>query len=86
MYSVEIEKRCLRELKKMDKPALRRAFDIIEKKIAKDPYLGKQLTGPYKGLYSFRFSDYRIIYEIYKEKVRVLILRVRHRKDVYDGL
>ena len=86
MYKIRISKKCLRELKKLDKQILKRAFDIIENRIAQTPYDAKPLKGPYTGLYSYRFSDFRIIYEIFEESVTILILRVRHRKDVYDGL
>ena len=41
MYSVEIENRCLRELKKLDQTVVRRAFTLIEEVIVKDPYSGK---------------------------------------------
>ena len=86
VYSIEIENRCLKELKKIDKTAAQRALSLIEEVIAKDPYAGKKLKGKYSGLYSFRFSDYRIIYEIIQHKLVIIILRIRHRKNVYDGL
>lgn len=86
MYSVEIENRCLKELKKLDKTVVRRAFMLIEEVIVKDPHSGKKLKGKYSGLFSYRFSDYRIIYEIIQQKLLIVILRIRHRKDVYDGL
>ena len=86
MYSVEIENRCLRELQKLDKTVVRRAFTLIEEVIGKDPHSGKKLRGKYSGLFSYRFSDYRIIYEIIQQKLFIVILRIRHRKDVYDGL
>ena len=86
MYAVEIENRCLRELKKLDKKILKKAFDIIENRLAGDPLQGKPLKGVYKGLFSFRFSDYRIIYEVREKELVIVILRIRHRKDVYDGL
>ena len=57
MYNIEIENRCLRELKKIDKSILKKVFKIIENKIAKHPFAGKPLAGKYKGLYSRRFSD-----------------------------
>jgi mRNA interferase RelE/StbE len=85
-YSIEIENRCLRELKKLDQTVVRRAFTLIENIIAKDPYSGKKLRGKYSGLFSYRSSDYRIIYEIIQKKLLVVILRIRHRKNVYDGL
>ena len=86
MYSVEIENRCLREMRKLDQHVVRRAFTLIEEVIAKDPFSGKKLKGKYSGLFSYRCSDYRIIYEIRQQKMLVVVLRVRHRKNVYDGL
>ena len=86
MYTIEIEKRCLQELKQLDKSVVRKAFDLIETLIAKDPYAGKELKGKYNGLFSYRFSDYRIVYEIKKKQLIILVLRIRHRKNVYDGL
>ncbi len=86
MYSIEIENRCLKELKKLDRSVVMQAFELIEEVIAKDPYSGKKLKGKYSGLFRYRFSDYRIIYEIRSQKLLVVILRIRHRKNVYDGL
>jgi addiction module RelE/StbE family toxin len=86
MYSIEVEKRCLRELKNLDKSVVRRAFELIEQVIAHDPYSGKELKGKYKGLFSYRFSDYRIVCEIKKTHLIVVVLRIRRRKHVYDGL
>ena len=86
MYSIEVEKRCLRELKNLDKPVVKRAFELIENVIAQDPYSGKELKGKYKGLYCYRFADYRIVYEIKKLQLVIVVLRIRHRKHVYNGL
>jgi mRNA interferase RelE/StbE len=86
MFGVEIEKRCLRELKKQDKGFVKQAFGLVSGTIAKDPYVGKPLKGRYKGLFSYRFGDYRIVYEIDGSKIKIMILRIAHRKNVYDGL
>jgi len=86
MYHIEIENRCHKELKRLDKQILRKAFDIIENQIALDPYNAKHLTGPYKGMYCYRYGDYRIIYEIIEKRITIIILRIGHRKNVYDGL
>ncbi len=51
-----------------------------------DPYQGKPLAGSYKGLYRFRIGDYRIIYSIEDDKLIIVVLRIRHRKDVYHGI
>ena len=73
-------------MRKLDRLVVRRAFTLMEEVIAKDPYSGKKLKGKYSGLFSYRFSDYRIIYEIIEKKLLVVVLRIRHRKNVYDGL
>jgi mRNA interferase RelE/StbE len=81
-----VEKRCLRELINLDKRTVQRAFELIERVNAPDPYSGKALKGKYRGLFSYRFSDYRIVYKIEKSKLVVVVLRIWHRKHVYDGL
>ena len=86
MYKVEFEKRCLRELKRLDRQVVVKAFEIIENRIAKDPHNAKALTGPYRGLFSCRYGDYRIVYEIIEDTVTIVVLRIGHRKNVYDGL
>jgi len=43
----------------------------------------KQLRGNRK-LYRIRIGDYRAIYEIDKEERSIKIVRIRHRKDVYE--
>jgi len=86
MYTIRIENRCLKELKNIDKAIVKKAFDLISNIIAIDPYSGKELKGRYKGLYSYRFSTYRIVYRIIQKEITILILRIRQRKNVYDGL
>jgi mRNA interferase RelE/StbE len=52
-------------------------------KLAVDPFLGKVLKGQLKEYRSYRIGDYRIVYFIRQHKVRIEIIRVAHRKDVY---
>jgi mRNA interferase RelE/StbE len=44
------------------------------------------VAGRYKGLFSWRFSSYRIVYEIREKRLVIVVLRISHRKDVYEGL
>ena len=45
--------------------------------------LGKALIGAEGGRWRFRVDDYRIVCEIENSLLRVLVLRVGHRSDVY---
>jgi len=46
-----------------------------------DPYSGKPLRGEWKGVYSLRVGNYRILYQIKGNKVFLLV--VGHRKRIY---
>jgi mRNA interferase RelE/StbE len=79
---IDYKKSVFKDLKRISHPHRIKLIDHIEKELSKDPYKGKQLTGNFKGLFGLRSGDYRIIYTILPE--RVLILRISHRKDVYN--
>lgn len=51
--------------------------------LAENPFAGKKLKGELDGLYSVRVWPYRIIYEIYKKKLLVLVIRIGHRQEAY---
>lgn len=70
----------------MDKKTALKILDYMEKKVleAEDPReLGKALTGILGGLWRYRVGDYRIICEIQNDKLKVLVLKVGHRKEIY---
>ena len=45
--------------------------------------LGKALTGQYRGLYRYRYGDYRVLYEIDPNNKLIIINRIGHRKEIY---
>lgn len=54
--------------------------------LSRDPYVGKSLKGELKGYWSLRVGQYRIIYTLRKEEIVVEVLRIHHRKEVYEKL
>lgn len=83
MYKIEYAKGVLKDLKSLPKKVQKRALEIVENYLAEDPFIGKPLTGKFKGFWKFRMGDYRIIYALEKAKVTIFVLRIRHRKEVY---
>ena len=86
-YEVEYTPRAVKELKKLDKYTAALIIGWIEKNLVgcKDPRLhGKGLTANRSGQWRYRVGDYRIIAEIMDEKIIILVLTIRHRRDVYD--
>lgn len=51
--------------------------------IAKEPFTGKPLQAEFKGCFSYRVGDYRIIYAFSKDKKDIGIIRIDHRRQVY---
>jgi addiction module RelE/StbE family toxin len=57
----------------------------IEERLMVDPIsFGKPLRYSLKGHRRLRISDYRVIYRIHSTKRRVIIVAIKHRKDVYE--
>jgi mRNA interferase RelE/StbE len=72
-----------KDLKALPKADQKRTLEQIRKVLATDPYQGKALSGEFKGLYRWRIGRFRVIYEIQKDVLIILVLKIGHRKDVY---
>jgi mRNA interferase RelE/StbE len=42
----------------------------------------KKLKGS-EGVFRFRLGDYRVLYEVRKERLIVLVIKIGHRREVY---
>jgi mRNA interferase RelE/StbE len=49
--------------------------------LEENPYTGKALHGDWKGVYSLRIGDYRVLYQIKGKEVN--LLTVGHRSQIY---
>lgn len=72
-----------KDLRALSKADQKRTLEQIGKVLANDPSQGKALSGEFKGLYRWRTGRFRVIYEIQKEVLIILVLKIGHRKDVY---
>jgi len=57
-----------------------RAFESLKQ----NPFRGKPLKLSLKGSFSLRVGMYRIIYEIEQNTVTVYVLKIGHRRDIYN--
>jgi addiction module RelE/StbE family toxin len=79
-FEVRFTPRFLKSIKALDRAVqiqVVREIDILKTR----PYAGKPLRGKWKGVYSLRITDYRVIYQV--KGSEVLLLVVGHRKKVY---
>lgn len=52
--------------------------------LARNPELGKPLKGPLRAFWSYRVGDYRVVYEIRRSSLVVLVLAIGHRRAIYE--
>lgn len=70
------------DFKKIDKSQQKRIIKAIKNKLGRAPLkFGKKLKGKSKEFRRLKAGDYRVIYEVKKEKVLVLVIKVGIRRD-----
>ena len=70
----------------MDTQAARRTSDFLRMRLARDRdprHLAKSLKGEINNYWRFRVGDFRLICDIQDEKLRVLVIRIAHRREIY---
>ena len=86
-YTVEFTQRALKDLKKLDRQTASLILGWVRKNLegCENPRLhGKGLTANRSGQWRYRVGDYRLIAEIEEDKIRILILNIGHRRDIYN--
>lgn len=86
-WRVEFDERARRELRKLDVTIQRVILKYLRERIAtaQDPRrFGKALGGDRIGLWRYRVDAYRVLCRIEDETITVLVLRLAHRKEVYE--
>jgi len=86
-WRIEIEDTAKKELAKLDRQVARRILTFLRERVAvlDDPRtIGEALKGSELGeFWKYRVGDYRIIAHIEDGALRILVLRVGNRRDVY---
>jgi mRNA interferase RelE/StbE len=81
-YSVKIKTSAGKALSRIPKPDRLRLIAAIDR-LADEPAAGGVLKGEFAGLRRLRVGSYRIIYEVIRQELTVLVVRVGHRREVY---
>ncbi len=82
-YQVIFSDLALKQLRKLDGQIGQRIISTLERiRIRPDAYV-KKLVGD-EG-YRLRMGNYRVILDLDQEKLIILVLRIGHRRNVYDS-
>jgi len=86
-WKIEIETAARRELAALDPPVAKRILKFLGERVAKleDPRsIGEALTGSRLGeFWKYRVGDWRIIARIEDAEIRILVVRIGNRREVY---
>ncbi len=82
-YSLQIKRsavKALNALQKIDRERLIAAID----RLCESPASGSALKGEFEGLRRLRVGRFRIVYEWQQQALIILVVRIGHRKDIYQ--
>ena len=86
-WRIEFAESAAKQLHKLDPAIARRLLRYLGERVAplEDPRsLGAALKGDELGqFWKYRVSDYRIIAQIIDREIRIVVVRVGHRREVY---
>ena len=87
IWKIEFDPLANKELSKLDPQIAKRILGFLYQRIAfaKDPrMIGEVLKGSKLGeFWKYRVGDYRIIVNIIDSEVKVLVIKIGNRKEVY---
>ena len=82
MYEILFTDKAKKELKKLEHNSQKRIVEALERiRIRPEAYITK-LVGD--SVYRFRVGDYRLLMDIDQGKLIILVLKIGHRKNIYD--
>lgn len=85
-YKIQYHPDIKKDLKKISKSDQKKIRSVIEEKLVKDPVrFGKPLQYSLKGCRRLRVGDYRVIYKVTQSTITVLIVKIGHRREVYES-
>ena len=82
-YQIEWKRSAMKELEKLPRPMISRIVSAVDN-LSSNPYPEgvRKLAGS-EYSYRIRVGDYRVLYNIIRNRLVVEIIRVGHRKDIY---
>lgn len=86
-YTVEFTERALKDLKKLDRHTSALILGWVRKNLenCENPRQhGKGLTANKSGQWRYRVGDYRLLAEIEDNKIKIIVLNVGHRREIYN--
>ena len=80
-YEVIFSDKALKQIKRMERSVQERIIAVLERiRTRPEAYVTKLVGDPG---YKLRMGDYRVIVDVNVKELRILVLKVGHRKSIY---
>ncbi len=85
MYQVEFRPKAAQDFDNLDQVVADRLLKKLRWLAENfDSIRPEPLTGPFSGLLKLRVGDYRVVYQVNREKKVLTVRFVGHRREIYD--
>ncbi|MEM7589780.1 MAG: type II toxin-antitoxin system RelE/ParE family toxin, partial [Myxococcota bacterium] len=84
-WTVDWDPGARKDLRRLDQQIQKRITQFLQSRLASvsnPKQLGEPLVGK-QGMWRYRVGDYRIVCLLDKQKCTIVVLRARHRREVY---
>ncbi|MDP2973806.1 MAG: type II toxin-antitoxin system RelE/ParE family toxin [Candidatus Diapherotrites archaeon] len=82
MYEIIFSDNAFRQLKKLEKNIQDRIIAVLERARIRPEAHFQKLVG--ETAFRLRIGDYRVIADIDKNELKILVIKVGHRRNIYD--
>ncbi len=83
-YEIVFTDTSLKQFKKLQKEIQERIIKALERiRIRPEAHVKKLISDPG---YRLRVGEYRVLLDIYKDKLIILVINIGHRKNIYKNL
>lgn len=86
-WRIEFAESAAKQLRKVDRQVARRITTFLRERVAvaaNPRELGAALKGDELGqFWKYRVGDYRVIAEIRDREIRIVVVRIGHRREIY---
>lgn len=85
-YRIQLKKSAMKSLKKLPKADKRRIAEAIDRSSESLPNPDTTKLKGNNPFHKLRVGNYRIIYEIQENVLVILVVKIGHRKDIYQNI
>jgi mRNA interferase RelE/StbE len=84
-WIIEWDNKAKKELRCLDTEIQKRIVSYLGDRATDNPKnFGRALYGDKAGLWRYRIGDFRVICSLEDHKLKILVVAVGHRKEIYD--